>query len=556
MSIPPTAPSDEEPVGHLLGYDPLGPTGFALACFGWPEGNTVSVAQTFSPGHPDARIDAFLPYQPAAMVVLPNDGVPIRIGDPWLDVFLWDGHAYAGTPAQIWHDLSDQRDAIAASAPLSLLTLAQSVAKLDTDECVRGAVTWMASRFGLPRARAWRSETLLRGILLRRIRRHLGAAAHTAPMRQALMEIELTAFDAGVSVRWPSLLTAAYQPGSHPLDDVTHAAAISADALSLHVGSTAHPVLRRLPGAEEFWRLIKEGDELALLGRTTDAKGKFSEAQHIAQSHLLRGDDPSWSRNLSVSHGRIGDVLRAQGDDGGALAAYRADMEISARLAASDPTNSEWQLDLSISHERIGDALRAQEGAAGTPSAYPASTAISEPLAASDPANGERQRDLSIRPERIGDALHTQGDGAGAIAAYRASLAIRERLAASDPAKSEWQYGLALIHGRIGDVLRTRKEDAEAIAAYRKVMAICERLATSDPTNSEWQHDLSVSHNRIGDIMAAQGDIPAAVQEYRRSRLILAALAALDPANVPWRNDLTYPDRRIAELEARLPPSP
>ncbi|MFO0167301.1 MAG: hypothetical protein ACK53U_01170, partial [Alphaproteobacteria bacterium] len=53
-----------------------------------------------------------------------------------------------------------------------------------------------------------------------------------------------------------------------------------------------------------------------------------------------------WQRDLSVSHARIGHLLQAQGDLGGALAAYRRGIEITEELAASDPSNTQWQRDL------------------------------------------------------------------------------------------------------------------------------------------------------------------------------------------------------------------
>ena len=57
---------------------------------------------------------------------------------------------------------------------------------------------------------------------------------------------------------------------------------------------------------------------------------------------------------------RIGDVLLAQGDRAGALAAYRKGLAIAEKLAARDPANTDWQRDLSVSHNKIGDVLVAQ----------------------------------------------------------------------------------------------------------------------------------------------------------------------------------------------------
>ena len=66
-----------------------------------------------------------------------------------------------------------------------------------------------------------------------------------------------------------------------------------------------------------------------------------------------------WQCDLSVSHERIGDVLEAQGDGPGALAAYRKSLAVREALAARDPANTQWQRDLSASHDRNGDVLEA-----------------------------------------------------------------------------------------------------------------------------------------------------------------------------------------------------
>jgi tetratricopeptide (TPR) repeat protein len=63
---------------------------------------------------------------------------------------------------------------------------------------------------------------------------------------------------------------------------------------------------------------------------------------------------------------RVGDVLVAQGKLDEALKSYRADLEITQRLAPSDRSNTQWQRDLANSHvelatiyEKLGDIAQA-----------------------------------------------------------------------------------------------------------------------------------------------------------------------------------------------------
>jgi hypothetical protein len=50
----------------------------------------------------------------------------------------------------------------------------------------------------------------------------------------------------------------------------------------------------------------------------------------------------------------MGDVLVAQGDGPGALAAYQAGLAIAEGLAKRDPANTRWQVDIAVSCGKLG----------------------------------------------------------------------------------------------------------------------------------------------------------------------------------------------------------
>ena len=78
-------------------------------------------------------------------------------------------------------------------------------------------------------------------------------------------------------------------------------------------------------------------------------------------------------------------MLSAQGDLDGALREFRASFEIAQRLAEQDPGNASWQRDLSVSHNKIGDVLRAQGDLDGALGEFRASFEIRKRLAEQDP---------------------------------------------------------------------------------------------------------------------------------------------------------------------------
>jgi tetratricopeptide (TPR) repeat protein len=325
------------------------------------------------------------------------------------------------------------------------------------------------------------------------------------------------------------------------------AAQLAREIAALAVGRDSQTALAALERAaryqpEDFWTWIQLGDAQAVLGKSASALVSFQTAQALAQHRLDRepADTPSHlaaQRDLSVSHERIGDVLQAQGDGPGALAAFRLSLGIRETLAARDPANTQWQRDLSVSHQKIGNMLQVQGDGPGALAAFRLSLGIRETLAAHDPANTEWQRDLSVSHNKIGDVLQAQGDGPGALAAFRLSLGIREALAASAPANTQWQRDLSVSHNKIGDVLQAQGDGPGALVAYRLSLGIREILAARDPANTEWQRDLSVSHIKIGNVLQAQGDGPGALAAFRLSLGIHEALAARDPANAQWQVD-------------------
>jgi len=91
-------------------------------------------------------------------------------------------------------------------------------------------------------------------------------------------------------------------------------------------------------------------------------KAEVSRARLLqaSQSTLQRlaAADPSnagWQRDLSVSQAMIGDVLRARGDLGGALKAFRESLALRQRLAAADPSYTGWQRDLCMNYVKLAD---------------------------------------------------------------------------------------------------------------------------------------------------------------------------------------------------------
>ena len=155
-------------------------------------------------------------------------------------------------------------------------------------------------------------------------------------------------------------------------------------------------------------------------GNLTEAERAYRSLVGVAKA----GSDNVW---LYWARLGLGEIHVSRGDLGAAMATFRKASAIAERLAKADPGNAGWQRDLSVSHEKIGDVLRAQGNLPGALESYRASLAIIERLAKADPGNAGWQRDLSVSHEQ--DRRRAAGSGQPAWGAGELPRLARHRRA-------------------------------------------------------------------------------------------------------------------------------
>src|SRR5260370_27472892 len=97
-------------------------------------------------------------------------------------------------------------------------------------------------------------------------------------------------------------------------------------------------------------------------------------------------------------------------------------------LTESDPSNASWQRDLSLSHERMGDVLRQQGDLAGALVAYQEALQLRQRLDQDSTRMDCRHPCMSLADLRLRNVLRQQGDLAGALVAYQEALQLRQPL--------------------------------------------------------------------------------------------------------------------------------
>ena len=232
-----------------------------------------------------------------------------------------------------------------------------------------------------------------------------------------------------------------------------------------------------------------------------------------------------------------------------ALEEYRASLAIAERLVKAELENAGWQRDLALSHNRIGEVLRAQGNLPEALESFRASQAIAERLVTVNAGNTGWQRDLAGTHNQIGDVLVEQGDLPGALESFQALNAIYERMATADAGNTSWQRDLGVTLNKIGKVLDKQGNLPAALERFSASLTIAERLVRMDAGNSVWQRDLAISNELVGDICSRQGNRREARKAFERALGAYDVLVTLHPGDVQSRVFSVWPRRQLAGLD-------
>jgi hypothetical protein len=134
-------------------------------------------------------------------------GRQTKAGDPWLDVFLWDGEIYVGTKAEIWHSTAAVRSIIADNAPMTLLNLAEGLPGMNVSGLANATYGWLERHHSPDAALAWQVDVYLRGLAIRALRRRLGKAVRTGRVRLGLQKVRLFLSGKTLTMQLPATLT-------------------------------------------------------------------------------------------------------------------------------------------------------------------------------------------------------------------------------------------------------------------------------------------------------------------------------------------------------------
>jgi tetratricopeptide (TPR) repeat protein len=309
------------------------------------------------------------------------------------------------------------------------------------------------------------------------------------------------------------------------------------------------PALRRSAAdalGETAASLLRIGDTTAAYAAADQARQILTE---LAASNAA---DIGLQQHLSVTYERLGTVLAARGNLGGAIKAYRDGLVILDQLAKSAPDNLSPQLqhERAALYLRIGDAQMEAGDVAAAEKSFRDHAAIIKGLLEADAHDPELRHGAFLSNIKMGDVQQRSKQFEAALRFYSAGLAIAQQLAKSDPSNARLQHDLSLTYEKIGDTQVDLGDLAAAEMSYRDFIATMERLVKSDASNAYWQQNLAVAYMRIGDIEKQRGNPATALDSYRNSVAIVERLAKADPGNADFQRDLMVTYALIAEIDA------
>jgi tetratricopeptide (TPR) repeat protein len=294
------------------------------------------------------------------------------------------------------------------------------------------------------------------------------------------------------------------------------------------------------------------------LAELTDKIGSKPKALAVHRQALavrreltaVEGADVETRLDVARSLEKVGRLLRATGDNAGALAAHEEQCELAERQETEHPSDAVRAV-LAQSHDSIGLAHSYTGKRDKAMVAYRKALDIWQKLADANPAVNDFQGGLASTHDHIGTALIGTGKPEEALTAYRKALAIRHKLADANPAVTEFQYNLWGTYNNIGILLMQTGKPVGALEAHQKALAILRDVADANPAVNESQYLVAWSLIQIGDVLSRTAKSEEAMEAYLEALAINQKLSDANPSVLGYQRDLARPHNNLGRLLAR-----
>jgi tetratricopeptide (TPR) repeat protein len=151
---------------------------------------------------------------------------------------------------------------------------------------------------------------------------------------------------------------------------------------------------------------------------------------------------------------------------------------------------------------------------------------ISRRLAESNPGDAQAQRDLSISYNKLGDVTLQLGQTADALKCYQDGLEISRRLAESNAGDAQAQRDLMYSHYKLARAERQQFEHTAAQTQYQEAIEVLERMLKRGLLKEQTDREMQIIKREAASCAQAA--------------IALAGLKEIDEADVNSRPTLLY----------------
>jgi tetratricopeptide (TPR) repeat protein len=211
-------------------------------------------------------------------------------------------------------------------------------------------------------------------------------------------------------------------------------------------------------------------------------------------------------------------------------------------LAAADPS---FRRELGITHQMIIHALAGSNDREAALASYAKASGIQEALVTGDPSNFGVKRELAYTHADMGGFLDWSGDPQGALSCHRRALPLFEEIVQADPKNADGRLMLAETLNNVGYLEVVTGERDPGRAHLERSLRMLEAIAAADPGNARARIALARLYESLGTAWLAS-DRGRAVDWYRKCRdsyLVLEESGALSPQ---LRTELAAIEKKVA----------
>jgi len=263
-------------------------------------------------------------------------------------------------------------------------------------------------------------------------------------------------------------------------------------------------------------------------------------------------------------------IAVATGDLDKSLELRRDSLNISRKLAKSQPDNIVRQNDLAIALFQVADSMVARNqpepaGALLDEAQVIVASVLDDQLASTGSEtlldsllgnNGEKLRSDAILTlkdsptffdifgtaavivERLGNLKMMTGDSEQAVTHHRLALKIHRAMAVAQPDLDHWRRGEASSIDKIGVIHLQLQQIPEARDQFQALNQLTQNELAKDPGNAFWRDLHASALDRLASIDISGGNTAASIETSRRAIEIWRDLAAAAPANLTRQRNL------------------